>query len=368
MTKSLYAVVNPAAGQPKPVLHTLNSVCRAAGVDWAVSVTMQSGDGRRFAQQALADGFDVVAAFGGDGTVMEVASALMGGDVPVAILPGGTANVMSTELRIPHDLTQACQLACGQNSTTKTVDMGRAGERTFMLRVAMGFDAEVGNIVLDSMTAILSPIVTRILEELERGYHKNRAAAWKPKANTVRLIQDAINKWRTDFVIIYHEQKRLDGRGRAEVANTVSPVEEARIMRVLNARIRLGQDNKGRYAEVVWSRTGRTGKVYDQGMWQGVPEKLDELIWGNLSETEEAQANGAAPAAFADPQAAWDWGVSQGCFKGIEHARNAYEKLKTERSPQNAGQMRDLWVAEVQRRTNDGPEAELATEPVMAEP
>jgi YegS/Rv2252/BmrU family lipid kinase len=142
MTKRLYAVVNPAAGQPKPVLHTLNSVCGSAGVDWAVSVTRKSGDAVRFAREALAEGFDVVAAFGGDGTVMEVVSALMGGDVPVAILPGGTANVMSTELDIPGDLTQACQLACGQNSTTKTVDMGRAGERTFMLRVAMGLDAD----------------------------------------------------------------------------------------------------------------------------------------------------------------------------------------------------------------------------------
>ena len=142
MTKRLYVVVNPAAGQPKPVLHTLNLVCGSAGVDWAVSVTKKSEDAVRFAGEALAEGFDVVAAFGGDGTVMEVASALMGTEVPVAILPGGTANVMSTELGIPGDLTQACQLACGQNSTTKRVDMGQAGERTFMLRVAMGLDAD----------------------------------------------------------------------------------------------------------------------------------------------------------------------------------------------------------------------------------
>ena len=142
MAKRMYVVVNPAAGQPKPVLHTLNSVCAGAGVDWAVSVTKKSEDAVRFAQEALAEGFDVVAAFGGDGTVMEVASALMGSEVPVAILPGGTANVMSTELGIPGDLTQACQLACGQNSTTKPVDMGQSGERTFMLRVAMGLDAD----------------------------------------------------------------------------------------------------------------------------------------------------------------------------------------------------------------------------------
>jgi diacylglycerol kinase (ATP) len=142
MTKRLYVVVNPAAGQPKPVLHTLNMVCAGAGVDWEVSVTKKSEDAVRFAGEALAEGFDVVAAFGGDGTVMEVASALTGTEVPVAILPGGTANVMSTELGIPGDLTQACQLACGQNSTTKRVDMGQAGERTFMLRVAMGLDAD----------------------------------------------------------------------------------------------------------------------------------------------------------------------------------------------------------------------------------
>jgi YegS/Rv2252/BmrU family lipid kinase len=142
MTKRLCVVVNPAAGQPKPVLHTLNSVCGNAGVDWAIFVTRKSGDAFRFAQEALADGFDVVAAFGGDGTVMEVASALMGGDAPAAILPGGTANVMSTELGIPGDLTQACQLACGQNSTTRRVDMGQAGRRTFMLRVATGLDAD----------------------------------------------------------------------------------------------------------------------------------------------------------------------------------------------------------------------------------
>jgi YegS/Rv2252/BmrU family lipid kinase len=142
MLKRMHVVINPASGQPQPVLHTVNLICGELGVDWDASITKASGDGHRFAQEALASGVDVVVAFGGDGSVMEVASALMGSQVPVAILPGGTANVMSTELGIPGDLTQACQLACGQNSTTKTVDMGQVGERTFMLRVAIGFDAD----------------------------------------------------------------------------------------------------------------------------------------------------------------------------------------------------------------------------------
>ena len=142
MVKRMHVVINPASGQPQPVLHTVNLVCHELDVDWDASITKASGDGHRFAQEALATDVDVVAAFGGDGSVMEVASALMGSQVPVAILPGGTANVMSTELRGPHDLTQAGQRACGQNSTTQTVDMGQVGEPTFMLRVAMGFDAD----------------------------------------------------------------------------------------------------------------------------------------------------------------------------------------------------------------------------------
>jgi hypothetical protein len=53
---------------------------------------------------------------------------------------------------------------------------------------------------------------------------------------------------------------------------------------------------------------------------------------------------------FADPQAAWDWGLGQGCFESIEQAKGAYEQLKQRKLPQNAIQMRDFWVAEVQRR------------------
>jgi YegS/Rv2252/BmrU family lipid kinase len=142
MVERIHVVINPASGQPKPVLHAVNSVFRPAGVAWEASVTQESGDGHRFAQQAAAAGADVVVAFGGDGTVMEVASALMGSQIPVAILPGGTANVMSVELGIPDDLEAAAKIACGQSSQVRAVDMGQVGDRTFMLRVGLGFAAE----------------------------------------------------------------------------------------------------------------------------------------------------------------------------------------------------------------------------------
>jgi YegS/Rv2252/BmrU family lipid kinase len=120
----------------------MNSVFHTAGVAWDVSITKESGDARRFAQQAVKSGVDVVAAFGGDGTVMEVASGLMGSEVPLAILPGGTANVMSVELGIPNDLAAACEIASRESGVTRLVDVGRVGERYFMLRVGVGFAAE----------------------------------------------------------------------------------------------------------------------------------------------------------------------------------------------------------------------------------
>ena len=93
MAKHIHVVINPASGQDQPILNTINDVFRECGVSWDISVTQQSGDARRFAETAVANGADVVAGYGGDGSVMEVAQGLMGTDIPLAILPGGTANL-----------------------------------------------------------------------------------------------------------------------------------------------------------------------------------------------------------------------------------------------------------------------------------
>src|SRR5205807_4848035 len=104
----------------------------AAGIDWEVRVTKKQGDACRYAQQAVAAHVDVVAAYGGDGTVMEVASGLLGTDIPLAIFPGGTANVMAVELGIPIDLAQACALVGGAPYDFKKIDMGQIDDECFL--------------------------------------------------------------------------------------------------------------------------------------------------------------------------------------------------------------------------------------------
>ena len=53
MSRKIRVVVNPGSGQPKPVLHTLNSVFRSANVEWDLSLTNESGDAERFAREAV---------------------------------------------------------------------------------------------------------------------------------------------------------------------------------------------------------------------------------------------------------------------------------------------------------------------------
>jgi YegS/Rv2252/BmrU family lipid kinase len=142
MAKKIHVVINPASGQDQYILNTINRVFREFDIDWKVSVTQTSGDATRFAAKAAAEGVDVVAAYGGDGSVMEVAEGLMGTEVPLAILPGGTAYLMSVELGIPRKLAEASRVASSDTSVVRKVDMGEAGEHKFMLRVGIGFPAE----------------------------------------------------------------------------------------------------------------------------------------------------------------------------------------------------------------------------------
>ncbi len=145
---NVFVIINPASGQDRPILGTLNRVFHAAGVNWEVGLTRRAGDAQRLAREAVLAGADAVAVYGGDGTVMEAASGLSGSGVPLAIFPGGTANVMSVELGIPSDLEQSVALVCSEARLLRTIDMGRIRsashpEQLFLLRLSIGYLARM---------------------------------------------------------------------------------------------------------------------------------------------------------------------------------------------------------------------------------
>jgi len=137
----VHVVINPAAGKDEPIMNVLNDVFHPAGVDWDISITHKSGDGTRLAAEAAASGVDLVAAYGGDGTQMEIANGLLGTGVPQAILPGGTGNAMAHDLGISLNLREAAELIVTSPKRC-AVDLAKKGDTVFMLRAYAGFSAD----------------------------------------------------------------------------------------------------------------------------------------------------------------------------------------------------------------------------------
>ncbi len=105
--------------------------------------TEKKSDATRFAQQAIDAKAQVVLAYGGDGTMTEVAAGLQYSGIPMAILPGGTANVMAVELGIPTGLEDALNLVFSQPNKPRTIDMGCIDNQMFLLRAGIGYEAQL---------------------------------------------------------------------------------------------------------------------------------------------------------------------------------------------------------------------------------
>jgi YegS/Rv2252/BmrU family lipid kinase len=135
-------IINPASGQNAFILNTLNEVFNPAPFDWQVDITTERGDAARLARAAIEGGADVIAVYGGDGTVVEICNAVAHTDVPVAILPGGTGNALSLSLKIPQQLRQAAELIAQPVPRVEKIDMGVVDGSYFSVGLATGFMAK----------------------------------------------------------------------------------------------------------------------------------------------------------------------------------------------------------------------------------
>jgi diacylglycerol kinase family enzyme len=113
--------------------------------DVQVVETSARGHATRFAKDAVARGLDAVIAFGGDGTLNEVATGLAGSSVALGVLPGGSTNVFARSLGMANDpVVAVTQLAAGFDGGLITpVSLGEADGRYFTFHAGVGYDAEV---------------------------------------------------------------------------------------------------------------------------------------------------------------------------------------------------------------------------------
>ena len=143
--KRMLVIVNPYATTVSDRLRNL--VVYALQSRYAVEAvdTEKPGHATQICREAASEGYDVVVAFGGDGTVNEAANGLAGSDTPLSVLPGGATNVYSRVLGIPHDVVDATEhlLRMAADFQPRSVDLGRVNGRFFTFSSGVGLDASV---------------------------------------------------------------------------------------------------------------------------------------------------------------------------------------------------------------------------------
>jgi diacylglycerol kinase (ATP) len=117
------------------------SMLEARGERADVHVTERPGHARELTRAAVARGARLVLAWGGDGTINEVASALAFGRVPIGIVPSGSGNGLATELGISRRPDRA--IADALESVARPIDLGELGGRLFVNLAGIGIDAYV---------------------------------------------------------------------------------------------------------------------------------------------------------------------------------------------------------------------------------
>src|SRR5689334_8077682 len=115
-------ITNPKAGQGGVDLSEALTVLQANGWDVTVRQKLKGGMAVDLARQAAAQGYNVVVDCGGDGTLSEIVNGLVGTDVAVGTLPGGTANVWAHEMGISEQLPRAAMQLV--SATRRRVDVG----------------------------------------------------------------------------------------------------------------------------------------------------------------------------------------------------------------------------------------------------
>ncbi|HAD88405.1 MAG TPA: lipid kinase [Rhodospirillaceae bacterium] len=140
--RNALVIFNPTAGgRRRARLDRVLAHMRALGAVVTLHETTARGDAERTAREAPADVHDVIVAAGGDGTINEVINGLAGRNVPLGVIPLGTANVLAAELDLPTDEEGLARtIALGR---LQPVNLGEVNGRRFVQMAGVGFDAHV---------------------------------------------------------------------------------------------------------------------------------------------------------------------------------------------------------------------------------
>lgn len=169
-------IANPVSG-PKndsvPLLGKAVAKIASEGHIVTLQMTEREGHGYEIAKAALESDYDVIVAVGGDGTVNEVARALVGSDKIIGIIPNGSGNGLARELRIPMDPAKAVVTLLRHD--VASIDTCTANGEPFFVTCGIGFDGKVSKEFASSdtrgMGSYVREVITQYFSYEPRQYH-----------------------------------------------------------------------------------------------------------------------------------------------------------------------------------------------------
>jgi YegS/Rv2252/BmrU family lipid kinase len=159
MRSSIILISNPAARRASTKkFDAASAFLREKGFETKIIMTEKSNDATRLAGEAVSEKPYAIVAAGGDGTINEVINGMVKSDVPLAILPLGTTNVLAKELGIPEEITAALEVVVSKSARNVSLgkielgpDTDSATSRYFCLMAGIGFDGKAVHDVNESI-------------------------------------------------------------------------------------------------------------------------------------------------------------------------------------------------------------------------
>lgn len=146
LKKKVVFIVNPISGtgEKQSFIAEIHRHFKNSGIEYEIATTSRAGEGKIFAQKAAAENFNIAVAVGGDGTVNEVASGIIGSETALFIAPFGSGNGLARHLNYPLNNVEAhCDRI--KNGKIRNMDVGKVNQHYFFATAGLGFDAHIAH-------------------------------------------------------------------------------------------------------------------------------------------------------------------------------------------------------------------------------
>ncbi len=192
--KKIVFIINPRAGigHFKKVARLLRKYLDSDQYDYQLQLTRYRGHGHVLAMQAVDNNVDIVIAVGGDGTINEIARALVGKDITLGFIPTGSGNGLAHHLRVPTRISKAIEMI--NECDTREIDTITINDKTCISIAGMGFDGLIAELFDRSSRRGFFPYVNHVMKSFtsykQQTYYVEEKGKTKQE-HTVMLVSIA---------------------------------------------------------------------------------------------------------------------------------------------------------------------------------